>query len=80
MRSFQYRIGIKELADKQTEIKHTIAMDTKGQGTWTWILVIRSLHNALIEDGFDKLENSFSNGNKKTEWNMWVKIVRKLLI
>jgi len=74
-----HKFEIKEFADRQTEIKHTIDMVTKGKGTLIWLFAIRSLHNALIEDGFDKIENNFSNLNKKTEWNIWVKIVRKLL-
>ena len=74
-----HKFEIKELADRQTEVKHTIDMVTEGKGTLSWLLAVRSLHNALIEDGLDKFENSISNLNKKTEWNIWVKIVRKLL-
>ena len=74
-----HKFEIKELADKQTEVKHTIEMVTEGKGTLVWLFAVRSLHNALIQDGFDKIENSFSNLNKKTEWNIWVKIVRQLL-
>ena len=74
-----HKFEIKELTDKQTEVKHTIDMVTEGTGTLTWIFAVRSLHNALIEDGFDKLENSFSDIHKKTEWNIWVKLVRIVL-
>lgn len=74
-----HKFEVKELTEEKTEIKHTIDMNTIGKGTLAWILGIRSLHNALIEDGFDKLENNFSNNKKSTEWNLWVKILRKLL-
>lgn len=72
-----HKFEIKELADNQTEIKHTIDMNTEGKATLMWIFAIRSLHNALIEDGFDKLENNFSDNPKSTEWNMWVRFIRK---
>ena len=72
-----HKFEVKELTEEKTEIKHTIDMDTVGKGTLGWILGIRSLHNALIEDGFDKLENNFSNNKKSTEWNFWVKFLRK---
>lgn len=38
-----------------------------------------SLHNALIEDAFDKIENNFTLSKKSTEWNFWVKIFRKIM-
>ncbi len=74
-----HKLELLELANGQTEIRHTIDMSTSGKGTWQWIFVIRSLHNALIEDGFDKLENHFSKVKKKSEWNFWVKILRNRL-
>ena len=52
-------------------------MNTKGRATLIWILGIRSLHNALIEDGFDKIENNFLGNQKSTEWSFWVKFLRK---
>jgi hypothetical protein len=72
-----HKFEINELSDEKTEIKHTIDMNTVGKGTLIWILAIRSLHNALIEDGFDKLENNLLENKKSTEWNYWVKFLRK---
>lgn len=74
-----HKFEITELTDEETEIKHTINMYTKGRATFIWLLAIRPLHNALIKDGFNKLENSFSKINKNTEWSLWVKVVRKQL-
>ncbi len=75
-----HKFELKELPNKKTEIKHTIEMETKGKGTLVWFFAIHSLHNALIEDGLDKIENYFSNDKKVTAWNVWVKIIRKLLV
>lgn len=72
-----HKFEINELTNEKTEIKHTIDMNTQGKGTLIWTFAIRSLHNALIEDGFDKLENNFSDNRKSTEWNIWVKFLRK---
>ncbi|WP_027077993.1 hypothetical protein [Maribacter antarcticus] len=72
-----HKFEINELTNEKTEIKHTIDMITQGKGTLIWTFAIRSLHNALIEDGFDKLENNFSDNRKSTEWNIWVKFLRK---
>tara|TARA_R110002049_G_scaffold118559_2_gene272593 strand:+ start:1642 stop:2016 length:375 start_codon:yes stop_codon:yes gene_type:complete len=75
-----HKFEIRELSDKQTELKHTIDMNTEGKATLKWLFVIRSLHNALLEDGFDKLENIFSNEKRRSEWNIWVKMIRKQLV
>lgn len=72
-----HKFEIKELDKHKTEIKHTIDMNTTGKGTLIWTFAIRSLHNALIEDGFDKLENNFSGKQKSSNWNFWVKFLRK---
>ncbi len=72
-----HKFEINELTHEKTEIKHTIDMNTSGKGTFIWVLAIRSLHNALIEDGFDKLENIFSENQKSSKWNFWVRFMRK---
>lgn len=72
-----HKFEINELSNEKTEIKHTIDMNTVGKGTLIWIFGIHSLHNALIEDGFDKIENYFLEDQKSTEWNFWVKFLRK---
>ena len=74
-----HKFEVKELTEGKTEIKHTIDMNTVGKGTLSWILVINSLHNSLIEDGFDKLENNFSKNKKSTQWSFWVRFLRKRL-
>ena len=71
------KFEINELSNEETEIKHTIDMNTQGKGTLIWAFAIRSLHNALIEDAFDKLENNFSEVQKSKKWSFWVRFIRK---
>jgi hypothetical protein len=70
---------ITAFSERETEIKHTIAMNAKGMGLLKWVFAIRSLHNALIEDAFDKMENNFPGNKKFTKWNIWVKLLRNLM-
>lgn len=72
-----HKFEVEQLTENQTQIEHTIEMNTSGKGTLIWIFGIRSLHDALIEDGFDKLENNFLDQKKKTEWSFWVRFLRK---
>mgnify|MGYP003745620701 FL=1 len=72
-----HKFEINELSKEKTEIKHTLDMNTVGKGTLIWIFGIRSLHNALIEDGLDKLENDFLENKKLSKWNFWLRFLRK---
>ncbi len=63
----------------KTELKHTIDISVVGKGLFAWNLAIRTLHNALLEDALDKVENQFLTEKRKTEWTIWVKILKKIL-
>jgi len=60
-------------------LQHTIVMNTSGLGFLSWSLTVRWLHDALVEDAMDKVENHFSTETKKSKWNLWVRILRSLL-
>lgn len=74
-----HRFDINELEPKKTEISHIIDMTTTGLATLKWMLAIRWLHNAYIEDAFDKVENQFTKDKKSSEWSWWVKTLRKVM-
>ena len=46
--------------------------------TFLWVFVIHWLHDALIEDAFDKVENYFIYDKKETKHNIWVKFLRNV--
>ena len=54
-------------------------MKTTGSATLKWCLAIRWLHDAYIEDAFDKVENHCTESTKTTNWNLWVKTLRKVM-
>ena len=62
--------------DASTTVSHTIEMHTNLKASIKWILVIRWLHDALIEEAFDKIENNFSEQKKITNYNFWVRLLR----
>ena len=73
-----HQLEVAKVNHQKTELKHSILMQTKGSDTFLWIFVIRWLHDALIEDAFDKVENQFSEKKKKTPWNTWVRMLRSI--
>lgn len=74
-----HRFDITELENKKTELSHIIDMTTTGSATLKWALAIRWLHDAYIEDAFDKVENRFSKDKKRSKWNLWVKTLRIIM-
>ncbi len=74
-----HRLEVSDQGGQVTCVKHAIEMTTSGKGTLYWIFAIRSLHDALLEDALDKLENQLANTIKSTKWSFWVKVLRKVL-
>lgn len=74
-----HRLEIMSLSPQATEIKHTIEINPSLGASLAWIVWIRYLHDALIEDAFDKVENHFKTEEKKSNWNVWVKTLRWVL-
>lgn len=71
-----HELYLNEISSKETEIVHRIKMSTTFLASLQWIMAVRWLHDALIEDAFDKLENHFSMHKKVTKYNFWVQILR----
>lgn len=74
-----HKLEIAELSSEKTKLTHTIDIQTSGIGTFSWIIAIRWLHDALIEDAFDKVENHFSTVKKRSRWNLWVRMLRRFM-
>jgi hypothetical protein len=74
-----HKFEITELGNNTTEIKHTIDMNTSIKATLIWSLAVRWLHDAFIEDAYDKVENQFSNIKNEYKWNIWVRFLRGVL-
>ncbi len=74
-----HKFEITKLTKESTELRHTIDIETNGLTSLLWIIGIRPLHDALIEDAFDKVENRYLKQQKKTKWSLWVKLIRAVL-
>lgn len=74
-----HKFEMTRLDDHSTELKHTIDMNTTGSATIKWAVAIRWLHDAYIEDAFDKVENHSAAEKKNSDWSSWVKLLRKVL-
>jgi len=61
-------------------IRHVVDAESDFKMWAKWLLLVGPLHDALIEDAFDKVERSFSDSSLKIRrWSPWVKVLRSLL-
>ena len=72
-----HEFTVKAITDQSTEIRHVINAKLTFKATILWVFVIRWLHDALLEDAFDKVENYFTPNKKVTTYNFWVKLLRE---
>ena len=72
-----HELRIIGVSDSMTEIIHEIRAEITFKAIFLWVFVIRWLHDALIEDAFDKVENYFTETKKTTRYNLWVRFLRE---
>jgi hypothetical protein len=70
---------IEEKEEKRTEITHTINMNVSGSAILPWIMIIRPMHDALIEDSFDKAELNLGLTIQRKKWSPWVRFLKRIL-
>lgn len=66
-------------SQESTVLSHTLEMRAAGPAILSWPLVFRPLHDALIEDAFDKAEKNLGLVPASRTWTLQVKILRRLL-
>ncbi|WP_369992896.1 hypothetical protein [Winogradskyella sp.] len=72
-----HELRINAIGNNSTEIRHIIGIKLSFRATLLWTFIIRWLHDALIEEAFDKVENYFSIDKKETAYSSWVKLLRE---
>ena len=74
-----HKYSLIELGSYKTELSHTLEITTTGSATLRWAIAIRWLHDAYIEDAFDKVEDYFKKDKRSINWNLYVRILRKVM-
>ena len=68
-----------QMSDQETLVRHEVNMETTGKAVWSWMMIYGPLHDALIEDTFDRIESNFQAPSNPNTWSPWVKFLRYLL-
>lgn len=72
-----HRFEIDEVSSDTVRIRHVLEMRVVGFARVSWPLVFRPLHDALIEDAFDRAEVSLtSSSTTNHNWSIWVRLLR----
>jgi hypothetical protein len=68
-----------ELGNGKILFRSVVDMNTRGlKATLLWLFVMRPLHDAVVEDSFDKVERELGSSPMVHEWSPWVKFLRRL--
>lgn len=58
--------------------RHTMRMRTRGVFTLLWLIAIRPMHDALLQDLMDRASHYSSGCEFHTPWSPWVRFLRWL--
>lgn len=62
-----------------TVLRHVVDTDCDFRMWAKWCVLIEPMHDALIEDAFDRVENKLHGAvPKRTHWSLWVRFLRKM--
>ena len=74
-----HQLTLEELPDGKTRVKHVLTATLEGPMVLLWPVIIRFMHDALIEDGLDRAEAWAERRVLKLRpWNPWVQTLHWL--
>ena len=59
-------------------LRHDLTARALGSTRLLWPLVIRSVHDAVVEDAFDRVHERFVPGRQRTAWPSYVRLLRRM--
>jgi hypothetical protein len=62
-----------------TRISHELTMVATGSANFSWLLVFRPLHDALIEDALHRAVIACGLSEPAPAWSAWVRMLRAML-
>jgi hypothetical protein len=72
-------IDVEDAGEGASKLRHVIEMRTVGIAVLNWSLIIRPLHDALLEDAMDKVEGAFGGVKPPRAWSRRVVFLRWLV-
>jgi hypothetical protein len=60
-------------------LRHVLEGEVHGLMILRWALVVRPLHDALVEDAFDRAERTLTGVPRHSPHSLWVRLLRTVL-
>jgi hypothetical protein len=57
-------------------LRHTLEMTTRGPAVFSWPIVFRPMHDALIEDSLAVAQAALGHAPRVQPWSAWVRVLR----
>ncbi|PKM79554.1 MAG: hypothetical protein CVU89_17500 [Firmicutes bacterium HGW-Firmicutes-14] len=75
-----HEFSVESVTSGTTRLQHTVNMSLRGIAKIQWIVAIRWLHDALVEDALDKVESQFT----EEEWKprklfFWTQLLKDII-
>ena len=74
-----HKFEIIENSNNTSVLRHILSMNVNLKGLVAWYFAIKWLHDALLEDCLDKVNNQLSDDKAHSPHNFWVRRLRKML-
>lgn len=68
-----------EPLDEGARLSHLLTMDTSGKASISWALIYRPLHDALVEEAFDRAAAAVGEPLAAPPWSLWVRMLRAIV-
>jgi hypothetical protein len=72
-----HEFTLQKIDDMTCLLRHAMEAQLKFKSAWRWYFLIRPLHDALIEDLFDKVASQVANIEHPRVWNSRVQKLRQ---
>lgn len=63
--------------EDQVVLRHSLVMRARGWALLSWPVVVRPLHDALIEDALHKAAGEVGQDEHPPRWSPWVRLLRR---
>ncbi len=72
----KHRFEVEPAGERQTVLRHVLDVAPDGAGRLLWPLVVRPLHDALLEDILDRAETAVGGSPAPRGWSRQVRLLR----
>ncbi len=69
---------VEEIAPDRCRLRHVVDMRVTGWARLLWLVGVRSLHDALIEDALDRAEAHVGGRPAGHKWSLWVRVLKRI--